>query len=625
MQPAVFTVFNRGIQLAGHLLHDVQPVASATGKALGGMLGQIDAEFQSGTWQDFFGFMARTAGPDVQLLSQDFTGLLNILPPLLEGLQGVATEILKDAGGIFRLIGGIEALVAEEQHLKQAATDNTGVLGALGHAVGQAFGQMFPGAQAAKKVADNLGLLGENAAPAAKNVKAIVTPVWSLNTAVAALNTSMDTLVGNLLTLQGGNLSWKQAMQSATSQLKSNSAGLAGNSKNALANKQAVLQVTQQALAFAHQELTTGHNIGGASQTIQAQIKWLQGLHDKSAFVRNEIEALRKEEARLQAEHVNQTINVQGLGHWSVSQSLAPGAGHRRAAGGLIPGTGSGDTYPALLTPGEVVVPRPMVSAGAVDHLRGRLPGFAAGGIVPSYSGAVAGMPPWVRGNDQATIRLIDLAVVKATAAGIKSAQTAALAAMTSSRVGGHFGGGVQQWAGLVSRALAMEGLSPMLLGRVLYQMQTESGGNPNAINLTDSNAAAGDPSRGLMQTIGSTFRAYHWPGTSSNIYDPLANIAAALNYARHRYGPSLMSGGMGIGSGHGYDSGGFLPPGLSLAYNGTGRPEAVIPSRGGAAQPIVLEVAPGGEGALTAALLNVLRKQIRIRGGDVQGALGRL
>jgi SLT domain-containing protein len=170
-----------------------------------------------------------------------------------------------------------------------------------------------------------------------------------------------------------------------------------------------------------------------------------------------------------------------------------------------------------------------------------------------------------------------------------------------------------------------MEGLSPMLLGRVLFQMQTESGGNPNAINLTDSNAAAGDPSRGLMQTIGSTFRAYHWPGTSSNIYDPLANIAAALNYARHRYGPSLMSGGMGIGSGHGYDAGGWLPPGLSLAYNGTGRPEAVIPGRGGGGQQIVLEVAPGGEGALTAALLNVLRKQIRIRGGDVQGALGRL
>jgi phage-related protein len=167
---------------------------------------------------------------------------------------------------------------------------------------------------------------------------------------------------------------------------------------------------------------------------------------------------------------------------------------------------------------------------------------------------------------------------------GIKDhAHKAVAAARTVSRQVGNVGSGVQRWAPLVRQALAMEGLSPMLAGNVLYQMQTESGGNPNAINLTDSNAAAGDPSRGLMQTIMSTFQAYHWPGTSGNIYDPLANIAAALNYARHVYGPSLMSGGMGIGSGHGYDTGGWLPTGLSLAWNNTGQPERVLgPGQGG-------------------------------------------
>jgi hypothetical protein len=179
----------------------------------------------------------------------------------------------------------------------------------------------------------------------------------------------------------------------------------------------------------------------------------------------------------------------------------------------------------------------------------------------------------------------------------------------------GHFGSGVQQWAGLVSRALSMEGLSPMLLGRVLFQMQTESGGNPNAINLGDINARMGDPSRGLMQTIGSTFAAYHWPGTSWNIFNPFANIAAALNYARHVYGPSLMSGGMGIGSGHGYDHGGFLPTGWSMAYNGTGKPEPV-----GMAQHIVLEVV----GNSSDPLVKWLKEQVRVRGGgNVQAAFG--
>ncbi|MGW7522648.1 transglycosylase SLT domain-containing protein [Streptomyces sp. NPDC054783] len=64
-----------------------------------------------------------------------------------------------------------------------------------------------------------------------------------------------------------------------------------------------------------------------------------------------------------------------------------------------------------------------------------------------------------------------------------------------------------------------------------------ESSGNPKAINLWDSNAAAGHPSIGLLQVIQSTFTAYHVPGTSSDIYDPVANITAACNYAYHRYG----------------------------------------------------------------------------------------
>ncbi|GAA1004926.1 lytic transglycosylase [Streptomyces sp. F-3] len=64
-----------------------------------------------------------------------------------------------------------------------------------------------------------------------------------------------------------------------------------------------------------------------------------------------------------------------------------------------------------------------------------------------------------------------------------------------------------------------------------------ESSGNPRAINLWDSNAAKGTPSKGLLQVIEPTFRAYHVPGTSYDIYDPVANITAACNYAAKRYG----------------------------------------------------------------------------------------
>ncbi|MFD3505175.1 transglycosylase SLT domain-containing protein [Streptomyces sp. NPDC058676] len=64
-----------------------------------------------------------------------------------------------------------------------------------------------------------------------------------------------------------------------------------------------------------------------------------------------------------------------------------------------------------------------------------------------------------------------------------------------------------------------------------------ESSGNPNAINNWDINAINGIPSKGLLQVIPPTFKAYHVPGTSWNIYDPVANITAACNYAADKYG----------------------------------------------------------------------------------------
>ena len=84
-------------------------------------------------------------------------------------------------------------------------------------------------------------------------------------------------------------------------------------------------------------------------------------------------------------------------------------------------------------------------------------------------------------------------------------------------------------------------------------QMQTESGGNPYAINLWDSNAKRGTPSKGLMQVIDPTFRAYSYPPYNKNIYDPLSNILAAIRYTVRRYG-SLANGWKG----QGYAEGGF-------------------------------------------------------------------
>ncbi|MDQ8704956.1 LysM peptidoglycan-binding domain-containing protein [Streptomyces sp. LHD-70] len=64
-----------------------------------------------------------------------------------------------------------------------------------------------------------------------------------------------------------------------------------------------------------------------------------------------------------------------------------------------------------------------------------------------------------------------------------------------------------------------------------------ESSGNPLAMNNWDINAQNGVPSKGLLQVIKPTFDAYHVPGTSTDSFDPVANITAACNYAADRYG----------------------------------------------------------------------------------------
>ncbi|MFF9689623.1 transglycosylase SLT domain-containing protein [Streptomyces sp. NPDC014623] len=64
-----------------------------------------------------------------------------------------------------------------------------------------------------------------------------------------------------------------------------------------------------------------------------------------------------------------------------------------------------------------------------------------------------------------------------------------------------------------------------------------ESGGDPEAANGWDVNAQNGTPSKGLLQVIQPTFDAYHVSGTPQDLTDPVANIAAAANYAADKYG----------------------------------------------------------------------------------------
>jgi hypothetical protein len=97
-------------------------------------------------------------------------------------------------------------------------------------------------------------------------------------------------------------------------------------------------------------------------------------------------------------------------------------------------------------------------------------------------------------------------------------------------------GSAVSGWINQSLSIMAAHGI-PGTYNGIYRNIMRESSGNPWASNNWDSNAAAGTPSKGLLQMIEPTFLAYHVPGTSMNIFDPVANITAACKYAAARYG----------------------------------------------------------------------------------------
>lgn len=114
----------------------------------------------------------------------------------------------------------------------------------------------------------------------------------------------------------------------------------------------------------------------------------------------------------------------------------------------------------------------------------------------------------------------------------------------------------------LVKKALEANGLSTAddMIARVMRQIATESGGNAHAVQPgADPDGDGSGPALGLMQTKRGTFNAYKAPG-HDDIFNAYDNLLAALNYAKHRYGPSLSF----LGNGHGYASGAHL---TSLDY----------------------------------------------------------
>lgn len=568
LQPQVLSVFGKGLQLAGHLMQDVEPVAQATGKALGGVLDRVDAEFKSGTWQQFFAFMAKTAGPDVQLVGNALIALTNTLPPLLEALQPVAVELLKTTTATLQLVGAAaKATVAAEQmgvahaQLAEKAQRSGGVMGFFAHAVSSAVNQLLPGVHATGVLKDAIDKLSGSSAGATVPIKALadgtanlIHPIGTVTSglgvyrnktisatqaaqqetlAVTALNNALTALVNPLLTAEQDQVAWKQAQQAATAAIKADSGSLDTNRAKALAARAAIISSTQSALTFAQAQEKQKGGVEAASKTIQAQIAYLQQHAGKSKIAAQEIDALRSALNSL-PKNTNANVNVHGSGSGTITfvqQVLgqnSKGYLEFHAKGYRVPGYGGGDTYgPVMVEPGETIVPKHLTPAVAPLMKAYGVPGFAMGGLVGPRTALTTAIP-WEGKHEAAAGTAAARGFAQAIIAEIRKAQAAGLS--------GSFSGSARGEQRYAESLFPHFGWSAGQLGPLISLWNQESGWNPLAMN--PSSGAFGIAQalgHGLPGTAGRYGNQY--PSVAANNGNAGAQIAWGLSYIAGQYG----------------------------------------------------------------------------------------
>ena len=138
-------------------------------------------------------------------------------------------------------------------------------------------------------------------------------------------------------------------------------------------------------------------------------------------------------------------------------------------------------------------------------------------------------------------------------------------------------GSGVQRWKPYVIQALKANGFdaSAYQVAAWMRVIQRESNGNPRAINLWDSNAKAGIPSMGLVQTIGPTFNAFKFPG-HNDVYNGYDDLLAGIHYMKSIYG-SGSSAFARVSGPEGYANGGLITQPIH-ALVGEDGPETILP-----------------------------------------------
>ncbi len=92
----------------------------------------------------------------------------------------------------------------------------------------------------------------------------------------------------------------------------------------------------------------------------------------------------------------------------------------------------------------------------------------------------------------------------------------------------------VERWRPLAMLALQTMSVDASIIDVMMHRIGVESTGDPNAINLTDSNADKGTPSMGILQCIAPTFREHAVSPYNNHIKSPFGSMLASLQYVKN-------------------------------------------------------------------------------------------
>jgi hypothetical protein len=584
LAPQVFGVFNEGLNLAGHLMHDFEPVAAATGTALDIFLTRIDKEFQSGTWQGFFGFMARTAGPDIKLLGDNFIGLMNILPPLLEQLQPLAmamltltSDVLQVGASFLKVTQQGQAFIRWSQDVANTTAHSSTAFGGFWKIIRTVTDFLPTGQSSFLRFAGGLDTVSQSAGKAGGSMKTdglqaqtLTTQLDVTATAVRNLMTAQQTALGVQVGYGSSLVTTANDAQALRDKLKL-SWGMIGLQTQAQRDSFAAANTYITDLGNqATQALKSGHGVDAAMTAIRNGLPLLDSAKTHNRQYWLEVQTLVGWLDRLRAEKaIREVVIVSGSGSWTMqlprNQSLPGGfpGGTGAAAGMLVTGGVPGrDSVPILAMPGEAVVPAQLTPMLAPFLRAHGVPGFASGGVIPSYSGRVPGLEPWITHNSDAQIRVFGQATAAAVVAGIRSAQSVSGAAGP--------GGGAPSANAALARSMFPVWASGPEWGAWNYLAMRESGWNQFARNPSSG-------AYGIAQALPPTKMPFAAQAAGGS--NPAAQIGWMAGYIASTYGDPIRAA-QHEAAFNWYDGGGSLRPGVTLAVNTSGRAESVLGSR---------------------------------------------